>query len=354
MLAACSPKAASPTEAKTLNLYIWNDFLAPDTLANFEKETGIKVFETNFASDEEAEAKIAAGSSGYDIVVPSGSFYGRQIRAGFYRKLDKKKLPNLTNMDPEMLKRMTMDDPDNEHAVLHIWGTLGLGYNVDKVAALAPDAPLDSWALLFDPAVAAKLEKCGIGVVSSASDMFSMALSYLGKDSQSQDVADNEAAAAAMMKIRPFVRYIATERTISDLANGEICLTAGSNGDIQMAHARAEEDRTGQRIAYASPREGSSIWFESYLIPKDAPHPENAHTFINYMLRPEVIGAVTNAIHYSNANVQAARFVDKEVLADQATYPPPAVMKKLVPDLGDGPEITRLKTRLWTKFVTGR
>ena len=364
LLAACGKKEGAPgpqaaagapqAEEKVLNLYIWNDYLAEDTISNFEKETGIKVSVSNYGSVEELDSKLAPGNSGYDIVVPSASAYERQIRSGYYQKLDKSKLPNLVNMDPEIQQRLAMHDPNNDYAVLHMWGTTGIGYNTAKVKAAAPDAPLGSWKLVFDPAVAKKLQKCGIAVLDSATEMFSMALDAIGKDPNSQVAADLEAGADALMKVRPFIRYIDTQRMISDLANGEICVAIGYSGDILQARDRADENETGQQIAYFIPKEGSIMWFDSYLIPKDAPHPDNAHAFINYMLKPEVIAAVTNTVNYANGNKAATQFVNKEVLDDPGVYPPPDVKSKLVPDLADTEETTRLMTRLWTKFMTGR
>lgn len=347
-------RPAPPTEEKALNLYIWNDYLAPDTVAGFEKETGIQVSVTNYASNEELEGKLAAGHSGYDVVVPSASFYQRQIRAGLYRKIDKSKLPNLSNLDPQLVQLMALQDPGNDHAVLHMWGTYGMGYNVDKVKAAAPGAPLDSWKLGFDPATARKLQKCGIAMLESPAEMFRVALNAIGKDPNTTDPADIEAAAAALMKIRPYLRYVQTDRIIGDLANGEICLAIGYLGDFLQARDRAAESHTGQKIAYVVPKDGSILWFDSYLIPKDAPHPGNAHAFIDYMLRPQVIASVTNAIHYANGNVKATSLVDPTVRDDPGVYPPSETRAKLVPALADSPQNARLMTRLWTKFMTGR
>jgi putrescine transport system substrate-binding protein len=361
-VAACGKKeepattagAEAGAEEKVLNLYIWNDYLADDTISNFEKETGIKVSVSNFGSNEELDSKLAPGSSGYDVVVPSASTYERQIKAGYYQKLDKSLLPNLANADPEIQNRLALQDPNNEYAVLHMWGTTGIGYNVDKVKAAAPNAPLDSWRLIFDPAVAKSLQKCGIAVLDSATEMFSMTLAAMGKNPNSQDPADLEAAGAELMKIRPFLRYIDTQRMITDLANGEICVAVGYNGDILQARDRAVENNTGQTIAYVIPKEGSIIWFDSYLIPKDAPHPKNAHAFINYMLKPEVIAAVSNYTNYANGNAAATELVDEEVRTDPGVYPPPEVLAKLAPDLTDTEETTRIMTRMWTRFMTGQ
>jgi putrescine transport system substrate-binding protein len=347
--------AAQPAgEEKVLNLYIWNDYLAPDTISNFEKETGIKVSVSYYGSNEELDAKLAPGGGGYDVVVPSASSYERQIKAGYYQKLDKSQLPNLKNMDPDIEARLAMHDPSNDYAVLHMWGTTGIGYNVKKLKDAMPNAPLDSWKLVFDPKTVSKFKKCGVAVLDSATEMYSMTLAALGKDPNSQKPEDLEAATNAMVAIRPNIRYFDTQRMIGDLANGEICLAVGYNGDILQARDRAEENKTGQEIAYSIPKEGTIIWFDSYLVPKDAPHPKNAHTFINYMLRPEVIAAVTNTVNYPNGNAQATQYVKKEVLDDPSVYPPQEVKVKLVPDLADTEETTRIMTRGWQKFTTGK
>jgi putrescine transport system substrate-binding protein len=364
LLSACSKQQDAPTstaasgaaapEEKALNLFIWNDYLAEDTIANFEKETGIRVAVSNYGSNEELEAKLAPGHSGYDVVVPSAAFLERQLKSGFYLPLDKSRLPNLKNMDPEIQRRLAAHDPGNEHAVLHMWGTAGIGYNVEKIKAAMPDAPIDSWDLVLKPDVVKNFQKCGVTVVDSAAEVYAMTLVALGKDANSQKPEDLAAATDALMRLRPFVRYVDTQRMISDLANGEVCLAVGYNGDILQAASRAEENKTGQQIAYSIPKEGTIIWFDSYAIPKDAPHPGNAHLFIDYMLRPEVIAAVTNYVRFPNGNLAARPFVDKDVVEDPSVYPPPDVMAKLVPDLADSEESTRLMTRGWQQFMTGR
>ena len=362
-LAACSKKKEAPppgaaaqpaAEEKVLNLSIWNDYLADDTIANFEKQTGIKVSVTNYGSNEELEAKLAPGNSGYDVVVPSASSYERQIKSGMYQKLDKSQLPNLKNMDPDIEARLAMHDPNNDYAVLHMWGTTGIGYNVKKIAQAMPNAPLDSWKLVFDPNVVKNFKKCGVATLDSATEMYSMALAALGKDPNSQKQEDLDAATKALMDIRPNIRYADTQRMIEDLASGEVCLAVGYNGDILQARDRAEKTKTGQEIKYVIPKEGTIIWFDSYLVPKDAPHPKNALAFINYMLRPEVIGAVTNTVQYANGNAQATQYVDKTVLEDPGVYPSAEVKAKLVPDLADTEETTRIMTRGWQKVTTGK
>jgi putrescine transport system substrate-binding protein len=345
--------AAAPGEPKELNLYIWNDYLAPDTIENFQKETGIKVTVSNYGSNEELEAKLAPGAAGYDVVVPSASSYERQIKAGYYQKLDKSQLPNLKNMDPDIEARLAMHDPGNDYAVLHMWGTTGIGYNVKKIAEAMPNAPVDSWKLIFDPNVVKNFKKCGVATLDSATEMYSMTLAALGKDPNSQKPEDLDVATNALMAIRPNVRYADTQKMIGDLANGEICLAVGYNGDILQARDRADENKTGAEIKYVIPKEGTIIWFDSYLIPKDAPHPKNAHAFINYMLRPEVIAAVSNTVNYANGNAAAAQYVNKDVLEDPGVYPPQEIKVKLVPDLADTEETTKIMTRGWQKFTTG-
>jgi putrescine transport system substrate-binding protein len=362
-LTACGKKEEAPqagaeaagpaAEEKVLNLSIWNDYLADDTIENFQKETGIQVSVTNYGSNEELEAKLAPGNSGYDVVVPSASSYERQIKSGYYQKLDKSLLPNLKNMDPDIEARLAMHDPNNDYAVLHMWGTTGIGYNVKKINDAMKNAPLDSWKLVFDPNVVKNFKKCGIAVLDSATEMYSMTLSALGKDPNSQKPEDLDAATKALMALRPNIRYADTQKMIGDLANGEICLAVGYNGDILQARDRAVENKTGAEIKYIIPKEGTIIWFDSYLIPKDAPHPKNAHLFINYMLRPEVIAAVTNKVKYPNGNKEATPLVDKDVLNDPSVYPPQEVKVKLVPDLADTEEGTRIMTRGWQQFTTG-
>ena len=350
-----APAAASAARAeeKLLNLYIWSDYLAEDTISNFEKQTGIKVDVSNYGSNEELEAKLSSGHSGYDIVVPSAPFLERQIKAGLYLALDKSKLPNLKNMDPDIQSRLAQHDPQNAHAVLYTWGTGGIGYNLDQVKAAMPNAPLGSWDMIFKPEVVKNFNKCGVTVVDSASEMYAMVLIALGKDANSQKPQDLAAATAALMRLRPFVRYVDTQRMISDLANGEVCLAVGYSGDILQAASRAKENQTGQKVAYSIPKEGTIMWFDSYAIPKDAPHPGNAHLFINYMLQPEVIAAGTNLVHYPNGNNAARQFVNKEVLDNPSIYPRPEVMAKLVPVLAVSEESTRLMTRGWQQFTTG-
>ncbi|HUY84252.1 MAG TPA: polyamine ABC transporter substrate-binding protein [Steroidobacteraceae bacterium] len=355
-LAACGarPGGAAGGAAKVLNLYIWSDYLAPDTLSNFEKRTGIKVNVSYYDTNETLETKLLAGDSGYDVVVPTSSYFARQIEAGVYMRLDKAKLPNLKNMDPRLMARVQEFDPGNAHGVIYMWGTDGVGYNPKMVKALMPDAPLDSWRLIFDPTVASKLAKCGISVLDSPADVVRAVLSYLGRDPNSQSRTDLDAAAAVLMKVRPYIRNINSSEYIQALANGDLCVALGYNGDVMQARDRAREANNGIDVEYMVPKEGSVLWFDMLAIPKDAPHPASAYAFINYMMDPKVIAEVSNYKRYANANAAAQAYVDAGVKANPAIYPTAAQIHDLAVQLADNAEHTREMTRMWERFKTGR
>jgi len=352
--------AAPAAEEKVVNVYNWSDYIAEDTVAGFEKETGIKVNYDMYDGNETLETKLLAGSSGYDVVVPSASFMERQIKTGVYQKLDKSKLPNLANMDPEISQRSAQHDPNNDHSVVYMWGTTGIGYNAEKIEkALGKDAPVDSWSMVYDPKYAAKLKSCGIAVLDSPSEITSTVLTYIGKDPNSQSPEDLAKVEELLLSIRPFIRYIHSSQYINDLANGEICVAVGYSGDILQARDRASEAAEQNKtkpieIKYSVPKEGTIIWFDMMGIPKDAPHPGNAHAFINYIMKPEVAAAISNYVNYANGNAAATPLVNEEVRNDPGVYPPPEVKAKLFPDLSETPEFTRLLNRTWTKFRTGQ
>src|SRR5271169_923744 len=369
LLGACGGKPGSSTPSgersdgasgtaaasgKVLNLYIWSDYLAANTLSDFEKQTGIKVHVAYFDTNETLETKLLAGSSGFDIVVPTASYFERQIKAGAYLALDKSKLPNLKNMDPQLMARVTHNDPDNAHGVIYLWGTNGIGYNEKMVKALMPDAPLDSWSLVFDPAVAAKVAKCGISVLDSPAEMIRVVLSYLGKDPNSQSSDDLSAAEAVLAKIRPYIRNIHSSEYIEALANGDLCIAVAYNGDVMQARDRAREANKGIEIKYSVPKEGSILWFDMLAIPKDAPDPDSAYAFMNYMMTPEVIAEVSNFKRYANANAASQPLVLPAVKDDPGIYPTPEQRQKLAVQLSDSPEQTRAVTRVWQKFKTGQ
>jgi putrescine transport system substrate-binding protein len=339
---------------KVLNLYIWSDYLAPNTLSDFEKQTGIKVHVAYYDTNETLETKLLAGSSGYDIVVPTASYFERLIKAGAFLPLDKSKLPNVKNMDPQLMSMVTRNDPDNAHGVIYLWGTNGIGYNEKMVKALMPDAPLDSWRMVFDPAVASKLAKCGISVLDSPAEMIRAVLSYLGKDPNSQSPDDLALAEATLNKIRPYIRNINSSEYIEALANGDLCVAVAYNGDVMQARDRAREANKGIDIKYSLPKEGSILWFDMLAIPKDAPNPDSAYAFMNYMMTPQVIADVSNFKRYADANSAAQPLVLAEVKDDPGIYPTPAQRKELAVQLSDSPDQTRAITRVWQKFKTGQ
>lgn len=341
-------------EEPVLNVYNWSDYIAEDTIANFEERTGITVNYDVFDSNEVVEAKLLAGNTGYDIVVPTASFLERQIKAGVFRKLDRDQLSNWSNLDGDIMARVSKHDPDNQHAVVYMWGTTGIGFDEVKVAEVFPDAPTDSWAMLFDPEVIAKLSACGVTLLDAPTEAVSAVLAYLGRDPNSEDLADLAAAEEVLMSIRPFVRYIHSSQQINDLANGEICVAMGWSGDMMIAADRASEAENGIEIAYSIPKQGTVIWFDMLAIPADAPHPNNAHLFINYLLEPEVAAAISNYVFYANPNAASVEFVEAEILEDPGIYPPDEVKAKLYPDLARSAEYTRNLTRTWTRFKTGQ
>jgi putrescine transport system substrate-binding protein len=346
--------ADAPAEEKVVNVYNWSDYIDEQTLEQFTAETGIKVNYDVFDSNEVLETKLLAGNTGYDVVVPSASFLERQIKAGVFRKLDRALIPNWDKLDPEVLQRVALHDPGNEHAVNFMWGTTGIGYNVAKVKAIDPKAPVDSWRIVFDPKEAAKYRNCGISVLDAPSEVVGAALAYLGKDPNSQAEADLKQAEELLMKVRPFVRMIHSSQYIDSLANGDICIAVGWSGDILQARDRAAEAGQGVEIEYAVPKEGTIIWFDMFAIPADAPHPNNAHLFIDFMNRPDIAAANSNYINYANGNAASFELVDESVRNDPGVYPPEDIKSKLFPDLAESPEFTRLLNRSWTRFTTGR
>ena len=347
--------AAPAAEEKVLNLYIWSDYVAPDTLANFTKKTGIKVNMDVFDSSEVLEGKLLAGGSGYDVVVPNGPVLKRFIGAKVVRPLDKAKLPHLSTQDKPVADRAgAAADPGNAHGIVYMWGTTGIGYNVKKVEEiLGKDAPVDSWNLILDPANAAKLAKCGIYAFDAASDIFELTLNYLGRDPHSTVPKDYEDAAAAWQKVRPYIRKFDNSEYIPALANGDICVAMGYSGDVFQARDRAEEAKKGVEIAYSIPKEGAVMWFDFMAIPKDAPHPDAAHAFLDYILTPEVIGPITNEVYYANGNAQSKPFVEKEILEDETVYPSKEMMDKLFTESTPAQDIERLRTRIWNRVKTG-
>jgi putrescine transport system substrate-binding protein len=352
--AAAGGTGTGNAPARALNLYIWSDYLAANTLSDFEKQTGTKVHVSYFDANETLETKLLAGSSGFDIVVPTASYFERQIKAGVYLPLDKSKLPNLKNMDPQLMGKVALHDPGNAHGIIYTWGTNGIGYNEKMVKELMPDAPLDSWRMVFDPAVASKVAKCGISVLDSPAEMMRAVYSYLGKDPNSQNPDDMASAEAVLAKIRPFIRNINSSEYIEALANGDLCLAVGYNGDVMQARDRAREAGKGIEIKYIVPKEGSILWFDMLAIPKDAPHPDSAYAYMNYIMTPQVIADISNFKRYANANAASKPLVLASVKDDPGIYPPPEQRQKLAVQLADSADQTRAITRVWQKFKTGQ
>ena len=347
--------AASAQEEKRLNIYNWSDYIAEDTVADFTKETGIKVNYDVYDSNEVLEAKLLAGHSGYDLVVPSAAPYlARQAQAGVYRKIEKAALKNYANLDPQILAAAEAADPGNQYGVPYMWGTTGFGYDRAKIKAILGDAaPVDSSALIFDPANAKKLASCGISLLDSAQELVPAALAYLGGKPLSRDAADLDRAVAALQAIRPSIRKFHSSEYITDLANGDLCVAWGYSGDVVQARNRAQEAKNGIDIAYTIPKEGAMIWIDMMAIPADAPHPGNALAFINYILQPEVVAKISDAVAYANPNTAATKLVDPALSGDPNVYPSQEVRQRLFFDTAVTPQYERLRTRAWTRIKTG-
>ncbi|MGK9066323.1 polyamine ABC transporter substrate-binding protein [Stutzerimonas chloritidismutans] len=354
LIAAIAVSGAVSAQAASVHIYNWSDYIGETTLEEFEKETGIKPVYDVFDSNETLEGKLLAGRTGYDVVVPSNHFLGKQIKAGAFQKLDKSKLPNWENLDPALLKQLEKNDPGNAYAAPYLWGTNGIGYNVEQVTSALGIEKVDSWAVIFEPENAKKLAGCGIALLDSADEMIPAMLNYLGLDPNSENPEDYAKAEAKLLEIRPYVRYFHSSKYVSDLANGNICIAAGFSGDVFQAAARADEAGKGIDIAYSIPKEGGNLWFDMLAIPADAQNVDEAHTFINYLLKPEVIASVSDYVGYANPNVKADTVMDQEVRNDPAVYPPQAVLDRLYVSAELPPKVMRLMTRSWTKVKSGQ
>jgi putrescine transport system substrate-binding protein len=346
---------AAAQKGRVVNFYNWSDYIDPTVLDDFSRETGIKVRYDTFDSNDTLEAKLLAGKSGYDVVVPTGYFLARQIAAGIFQKLDKSKLPNLANVWPEIASRLASYDPGNQYAVNYMWGTTGIGYNVNAAREmLGETASVDSWADVFEPAKIARFKDCGIHLLDSSDDIMPAALHYLHLDPNSSEPGDLQKAADLLLKIRPYVRKFHSSEYLNALATGEICFVVGFSGDIKQAQKRAAEAKGGVAVGYAIPKEGAQLWFDNLAIPKDAPDVAEAHALINYLLKPEVAAKNTNFIAYANGNLASQKFVDHAILDDRTIYPDAATMAKLYTITAHDQKTQRLINRLWTRIKTGR
>src|SRR5579862_9423454 len=353
----CSgPKAEGPQASEServVNVDNWSDYIQPSVIADFEKEYGIRVNYDVFDSNEILETKLLTGHTNYDVVVPSGAFLERQLQADIYQKLDKSLLPNLKNVDPDVARAAAVYDPGNQYSVDYMWITSGVGYNIAAIRARLADAPLDSWRMIFDPAVVAKFQDCGVSILDAPSEVVATVLRFIGRDPSSNSAEDLKAAEQVLHAMRPYVRYVDSSRYIDNLANGDICLVMGWSGDIKQAHDRAAEAGKGVDLAYSIPKEGAISNYDVLAIPADAPHVRNAYLFINYLLRPDIAARSSNLIKYANAVLPDIQPLDPAVRNDPGVYPPADVRARLVPERARPASYQRLLTRMWTRFKTG-
>ena len=339
---------------RVVNVYNWSDYIDESIIEDFTKQTGIKVVYDVFDSNEILETKLLAGGSGYDIVVPTGIFLSRQIEAGVFQKLDKSKLPNISNMWDTVSQRTVKYDPGNEYSINYMWGTVGIGYNVKKVQEALGIEKIESWDVFFNPEKLAKLADCGVYVLDSPSDIYPTTFKYLGIDPETTSADDFAKAEEALSKVRPYIRKFHSSEYINALANGDICLAIGWSGDVFQARDRATEADQGVVVDYVIPSEGAEMWFDQMAIPADAKNVAEAHEFLNYLMTPEVIAKATNYVYFANGNKASQAFVEKEILEDPAIYPDDAMLAKLFTISPYDPKTQRIVTRSWTRIVTGQ
>jgi putrescine transport system substrate-binding protein len=339
-------------EEKRLFIYNWSDFIGPGTIAEFEKLTGIKVTYDVYDAEETMEARLLAGSSGYDVVSASTDFFSREIKAGVYEPLDKSKLPNWKNLDPRILKIQADYDPGNQHAVPYLHSINGFAYNVDMIRSRMPNAPVDSLDMLFKPEIVGKFADCGVTFLDSAEDVLQLALNYLGLDPNTTKRADFMAAEALLLKVRPYIRSFDSTEFMNGLANKEICVAMSWSSDYAYSRARAKAAGVNVNLAFTVPKEGANQTFSSLLIPEGAPHPQAAYAFINFILRPEVIAEITNQIFYGNDNIASRPLIDPRILSDVTLYPTPEIEARLYRSAETSAATERIRTRVWTRIKT--
>ena len=348
------PSGVANAQDKVVNVYNWSDYIDESILEDFQNETGIKVVYDVFDSNEVLETKLLAGGSGYDVVVPSGTFLARQVQAGVFQKLDPAKLPNLGNMWGVVLDRTAKYDPGNAFSINYMWGTTGVGYYEEKILERMPDAPVDSWRMVFDPEVVSKFADCGVHVLDAPAEMIPAALNYIGEDPDSQDPEVIRKAEAVLSAVRPYIQKFHSSEYINALANGDICLALGWSGDVLQARDRADEAENGVTIKYVAPKEGALMWFDQMAIPNDARNVEEAHAFLNFIMRPEVMAKASNYVYYANGNKASQKFLEEDVIDDPAIYPTPEALASLYTTTPYAPRVQRVVTRLWTKVKSGQ
>ena len=353
-LSGCGHSGSSPSEPEenVVNVYNWYDYLDPEVLKKFEARYGVKVHYTTFDSDDALESRLLVGHSGFDVAFPSGAYLESMMKAGVFRPLDRALLPNSKYLDPEVMKRLAVHDPGNAHAVDYAWGITGIAYDEAKVRARLGSAPVDSWALIFDPKVAAHFADCGIGLYEAPNVIVPTVLAWLGEPPNSEDPVKLQRAAAALMAARPYIRKISSGSLVEDLASGDLCIIIASDGDARQAQERAQIAGNGARIRYSIPREGSVIWFDVAAIPTDAPHPNNAHRLINFLMDPAIAAENSNTIRFANGNAASQSMLQPE-LTNAAIFPVGALATRLIPERARSEEYVRLRTRMWTRFKTG-
>ncbi|KXU38818.1 spermidine/putrescine ABC transporter substrate-binding protein [Ventosimonas gracilis] len=346
--------ASTASAQEKVNIYNWSDYIGETTLADFQEATGIKPVYDTFDSGETLEGKLLSGRTGYDLVVPTSHFAGRQIKAGVFQKIDKSLLPNWKNLDPLLIKRLESSDPGNQYLVPYLWGTNGIGYNPEKVKAALGIDQIDSWNVLFEPENIEKLSQCGVALLDSPDEMMPAMLAYLGFDPNSTNLDDYKKAEEKFIQISKHVTYFHSSRYITDLANGNICIAAGFSGDVMQAADRASEAGNDIDVHYAIPKDGAALWFDVMAIPVDAPNAKAAHAFINYVLDPEVVAQISDYVGYANPNPAAREFMDEDVVENPGVYPSQAVLDNTYVSVELPQNIIRAMTRSWTRIKSGK
>ncbi len=353
-LALIASLTASAAFGEEVRVYNWSDYIDEELLEKFEQETGYDLIYDVFDSNEVLETKMLAGSSGYDVVVPTSDFLQRQIEAGAFQPLDYSKLPNSENLWDLIKERTSSYDPGNAHAINYMWGTTGLGVNVGKVTEiLGEDAPVDSLDLVLNPANMEKLAECGVYFLDAPTEIIPATLAYLGEEPDTHDPDVIAKAEAVLLSVRPHIRKFHNSEYLNALANGDICVAVGWSGDVLQARDRAAEAENGVEIAFNSPKEGALMWFDMMAIPVDAPNPEGAHRFLDFIMNAENMAAASNYVYFANGNLASQAFLEEDVIDDPAIYPDEATLENLYTTRPYPAEIQRLVTRLWTKVKSG-